>query len=194
MKSRTLIHEIAVEGERVDSPHQPSAEEQFMEKLAKRSENQGEEIQIVEYQPRHQPDFKRLNEAWINQWFKMEEADYKSLDQPQQYILDAGGHILIALYQDEPVGTCALLKMDDETYELAKMSVSAQVRGKGIGLLLGRAVIEKARSLGAKRLYLESNTILQPAVSLYRKLGFEEIEGNTSPYERCDIQMELILN
>ena len=124
----------------------------------------------------------------------MEEADYKSLDRPQQYILDAGGHILIALYRDEPVGTCALLKMDDETYELAKMSVSAQVRGKGIGLLLGRAIIEKARSLGAKRLYLESNTILQPAVSLYRKLGFEEIEGNTSPYERCDIQMELILS
>ena len=194
MRSRTLVPEIAVEGERVDSPHQQSAEEQFMEKLATIRENQGEEIQIVEYQPRHQPDFKRLNEAWINQWFKMEEADYKSLDQPQQYILDAGGHILIALYQDEPVGTCALLKMDDETYELAKMSVSAQVRGKGIGLLLGRAVIEKARSLGAKRLYLESNTILQPAVSLYRKLGFEEIEGNTSPYERCDIQMELILN
>ena len=162
--------------------------------LATIRENQGEEIQIVEYQPRHQPDFKRLNEAWINQWFKMEEADYKSLDQPQQYILDTGGHILIALYQGKPVGTCALLKMDDQTYELAKMSVSAQVRGKGIGLLLGRAVIEKAKGLGAKRLYLESNTILQPAVSLYRKLGFEEIEGSASPYERCDIQMELILN
>ena len=165
-----------------------------MEKLGQSGENQAAEIQIVEYQARYQPEFKRLNEEWINQWFKMEEADYKSLDRPQQYILDAGGHILIALYQSEPVGTCALLKMDDETYELAKMSVSAQVRGKGIGLLLGRAVIDKARNLGAKRLYLESNTILRPAVSLYRKLGFEEIEGNTSPYERCDIQMELILS
>ncbi len=165
-----------------------------MEKLGQSGENHAAEIQIVQYQSRYQPDFKRLNEAWINQWFKMEEADYKSLDRPQQYILDAGGHILIALYGDEPVGTCALLKMDDETYELAKMSVSAQVRGKGIGLLLGRAIIDKARNLGAKRLYLESNTILQPAVSLYRKLGFEEIEASTSPYERCDIQMELILS
>ena len=152
-----------------------------------------EEVQIVEYQPKHQPDFKRLNEEWITHWFKMEEADYKSLDRPQEYILDAGGHILIALLNEEPVGTCALLKMDDETYELAKMSVSAQARGKGIGLLLGWAIIDKARSLGAKRLYLESNTILKPAISLYRKLGFQEIKGAASPYERCDIQMELLL-
>lgn len=164
-----------------------------MENLAQSGSKQDEEVQIVEYQPEHQPSFKRLNEEWINHWFKMEEADYKSLDHPQEYILDAGGHILIALYKAQPMGTCALLKMDEETYELAKMSVSAQARGKGIGLLLGQAIIGKAKYLGAKRLYLESNTILEPAVSLYRKLGFEEIEGATSPYERCNIQMELIL-
>ena len=164
-----------------------------MEKWEESDVRRDEEIQIVEYRPEHQPSFKRLNEEWINHWFKMEEADYKSLDRPQEYILDAGGHILIALYKEEPVGTCALLKMDDETYELAKMSVSAQVRGKGIGLLLGQAIIDKARSLGTKRLYLESNTILKPAVSLYRKLGFHEIEGVASPYERCNIQMELNL-
>jgi N-acetylglutamate synthase-like GNAT family acetyltransferase len=164
-----------------------------MENSAQSGGKQDEEIQIVDYQPKYQPSFKRLNEEWIHQWFKMEEADYKSLNHPQEYILNPGGHILIALYEAKPVGTCALLKMDDETYELAKMSVSAQVRGKGIGLLLGQAMINKAKKLGAKRLYLESNTILEPAVSLYRKLGFEEIEGATSPYERCNIQMELIL-
>ena len=165
-----------------------------MENLTKSGAKPNKEIQIVEYQPEHQADFKRLNEEWINHWFKMEEADYKSLDRPQQYILDAGGHILIALYKTKPVGTCALLRMDEETYELAKMSVSAGARGKGIGWLLGQAIITKAKDLGAKRLYLESNTILEPAVSLYRKLGFEEIEGITSPYERCNIQMELILS
>ena len=158
-----------------------------------KNEEQQEEIQIVDYQPNHQPSFKRLNEAWINQWFKMEEADYQSLDRPQEYILDGGGHILIALLGDEPVGTCALLRMDDATFELAKMSVSPGARGKGIGLLLGRAAVDRARNGGAKRLYLESNTLLKPALSLYRKLGFEEVEGATSPYERCNIQMELLL-
>ncbi len=157
------------------------------------AEEQNQMPQIVGYKPEHQPSFKQLNEEWITQWFKMEESDYKSLDHPQEYILDRGGDIFIALYEGEPVGTCALIKMDEETYELAKMSVSAKVRGKGLGLLLGKAAIEKAKSMGATRLYLESNTILKPAVSLYQKLGFQEIKDAPSPYERCNIHMEMIL-
>ncbi|MDB5009761.1 MAG: family N-acetyltransferase, partial [Mucilaginibacter sp.] len=141
----------------------------------------------------YQEAFKRLNEEWITTWFKMEAADYKSLDHPREYILDKGGHILIALYKDVPVGACALIKMDDQTFELAKMAVSAEAKGNGIGYLLGNAAIKKATEEGAKKLYLESNTILKPAISLYHKLGFKKITGVPSPYERCNIQMELIL-
>ena len=54
-------------------------------------------------------------------------------------------------------------------------------------------VIEKAKEAGFKRLYLESNTILKPAINLYYKLGFKKITGAPSPYERSNIQMELIL-
>ena len=152
-----------------------------------------EKVQIVDYKPAHQPSFKRLNEEWITRWFEMEAADYKSLDHPQQTILDGGGHILIAVLKGEAVGTCALIKMDETTYELAKMSVSSKAQGRGIGMLLGQATIAKAKELGASRVYLESNTILEPAVRLYRKLGFSEIESAISPYERCNIQMELLL-
>lgn len=122
----------------------------------------------------------------------MEAADYKSLDHPEEYILHKGGHILFALYNDIPVGTCALIKMEDGGFELAKMAVSPLVKGKGIGFLLGNAAIEKAKELGANRLYLESNTILKPAISLYHKLGFKKITGKPSPYERSNIQMELV--
>jgi GNAT superfamily N-acetyltransferase len=73
------------------------------------------------------------------------------------------------------------------------MAVDPQARGKGVGVALGVAVIEKARSLGASELYLESNTILEPAINLYRKLGFVEFVGEPSPYERCNIQMVLDL-
>jgi N-acetylglutamate synthase-like GNAT family acetyltransferase len=123
----------------------------------------------------------------------MEEADYKALDQPQEYILDNGGSIFMALLNGEAIGTCALIKMEGDIYELAKMSVSKQAKGKGIGFLLGQAIADHARSLGARRVYLESNTLLKPAIGLYRKLGFQEVEGYVSPYERCNIQMELIL-
>jgi GNAT superfamily N-acetyltransferase len=66
-------------------------------------------------------------------------------------------------------------------------------RGKNIGWLLGKAIVTKAKSLKAKKLYLESNTILRPAIGLYQKLGFKKIEGLPTPYERCNIQMELKL-
>ncbi|AYL98835.1 bifunctional helix-turn-helix transcriptional regulator/GNAT family N-acetyltransferase [Mucilaginibacter celer] len=153
------------------------------------------EVQIVSYEPRYARDFRNLNEEWISNYFKMEEADYRALDNPDGYIINKGGAILVALYHGEAVGVCALLKMNDPDYdfELAKMAVSPKAQGKNIGYLLGKAIVEKAKELGANKLYLESNTILKPAISLYHKLGFTKVAGRPSPYERSNIQMELDL-
>lgn len=150
-------------------------------------------VKIVPYAPKYQAAFKALNEEWISTYFKMEAADYKALDNPKGYILDKGGAILVALYDDEPVGVCALIKMNDPhyDYELAKMAVSPKAQGKNIGWLLGQAIVAKAASMGAATLYLESNTLLKPAISLYHKLGFQKVAGHATPYERCNIQMAL---
>ncbi len=152
------------------------------------------QVQIVDFTClRNQAAFRQFNEEWITRYFRMEEGDYKALDHPKEYILDQGGHIFMALYKGEPVGTCSLIRMEDGNYELAKMGVSPKTQGLGIGFLLGQACIDKARTLGATRVYLESNTSLKPAISLYHKLGFRKVAGPPSPYERCDIQMELPL-
>lgn len=152
-------------------------------------------VQIVEYNDSYQSVFRALNEEWISSYFKMEEADYKALDNPKEYILDRGGKIFVALYENEPVGVCALIKMDDPDYdfELAKMAVSNKCQGKNMGWLLGQAVTNAAKELGASKIYLESNTILKPAINLYQKLGFSKVVGRPTPYERCNIQMELLL-
>ena len=159
-----------------------------------KKKREGSQVSIVDYQPEYRKAFKDLNEEWITQHFKMEESDHKALDHPEEYILDPGGHIYIALYNGEAVGACALIKMDDKKFELAKMAVSPNAQGKSIGTLLGQACIDKARELGADTVFLESNTKLKPAISLYRKLGFEKITGPPSPYERANIQMELKLS
>ena len=99
----------------------------------------------------------------------------------------------MARYKGEILGTCALIKINDDTYELAKMAVKESARGKNIGWLLGKAITNKARELGAKKVFLESNTQLEPAINLYHKLGFQKVVGQPSPYERCNIQMELKL-
>ncbi|MNX94591.1 Acetyltransferase (GNAT) family protein [compost metagenome] len=152
-------------------------------------------VQIVDYEPKYQQAFKSLNEEWISNFFEMEEADYKALDNPREYILDKGGKILVALYDNEPLGVCALIKMDDpdDDFEMSKMAVSPKAQGKSIGWLLGQAIINKAKELGASKLYLESNTILKPAINLYYKMGYEKIIGRPTPYKRCNIQMKFDL-
>lgn len=154
---------------------------------------ESKDVKIVEYKPEYQDAFKALNVEWISTYFEMEEADYKALDNPEEYILNKGGKILVALYENEPVGVCALIKMDNPDYdfEMAKMAVSPKAQGKNIGWLLGQAIAVKAKELGAKKIYLESNTILKPAINLYYKLGFEKVFGLETPYKRCNIQMEL---
>lgn len=103
--------------------------------------NMSNDIRVVDYQPRYQQSFQLLNEEWITRWFAIGEADAMTLGQTQGYILDKGGHILIALLDEQPVGTRARMRIDGKTVEPAKMSVSAQGRRKGLGLLLGDATV-----------------------------------------------------
>jgi len=156
---------------------------------------ESKDVQIVNYEDHYQSAFKSLNEEWISTYFQMEEADYKALDNPKGYILDRGGKIFVALYKNEPIGVCALIKMNDPDYdfELAKMAVSPKIQGKSVGWLLGQTAVNAAKELGASRIYLESNTILKPAINLYQKLGFRKVVGRSTPYERCNIQMDLQL-
>ena len=152
-------------------------------------------IEIVEYEAKYLSAFRDLNIAWITQYFEIEEADEIALNSPEDYILKSGGAIFVALLENQPVGVCALIKRQNDPYpyELAKMAVSEKFRGYGVGFLLGEAIIKKAKELGAKELFLESNRSLTPALSLYSKLGFYEIEGVQSPFARCNIQMKLNL-
>lgn len=151
-------------------------------------------VEIITFEPSHAAAFRALNLDWIRVHWEPEPSDYKVLDNPQASIIDPGGYIAIAVLGQEVVGTCALLKVDDATFELAKMTVSDALRGAGIGRKLANDVLARASALGAQRVYLESNTVLEPAIRLYRELGFQEIAAQPSPYERANIQMELFLS
>ena len=150
-------------------------------------------FKIIDFQERHKSDFARLNYEWISKYFTVEEEDRKTLEDPQNKVYKNGGHILLAEKENEIVGTCALIKVEEKVFELAKMAVSPSVQGEGIGYALGIASIQKATELNAGKIILETNTVLAPAISLYKKLGFKEVEVKDSPYCRCDYQMELIL-
>ncbi len=161
--------------------------------ISARVDGDSPEIKVVDYAPKYREAFKSLNVEWISKYWELEEPDFKALDDPEGYILNQSGVILIALEKGEPIGCCALIKQTADTFELAKMAVSPRAQGKGVGLLLGKSIVERAKIMGLKRLYLESNSVLKPALSLYEKIGFKHIKGASSPYARCDVQMELQL-
>lgn len=154
------------------------------------------EIEIVEYQPQYKKAFYELNRKWIEQYWELEPHDIEVLENPDKHILEKGGHIFVALYNGFPVGVCVLCPMPEESvydFELAKLAVNNSIQRKGIGRRLCDAVINKARELDGRMLFLESNTRLKPAIALYRKLGFKELPEYHPAYARGDIQMELSL-
>ena len=143
--------------------------------------------------PEHRQAFADLNREWLNEFFRVELADEAMFADPQSYIIDKGGDIFFARLDGRIVGTVGLIKMEDGTYELAKMGVTSAVRGHGVGRQLAEALIAGARRRNARRLYIASNRKLAQAITLYKKLGFKELPEPDMRYERADITLELLL-
>ena len=166
----------------------------IMEDIKKKQCNN---IKIIEYEQKYAGYFKTLNFEWLKKYFWVEKEDEEILSNPRQEIIDKGGHIFFAKEMDEVVGTAALIKHNNGTFELAKMAVTEKAQGKQIGKKLANAVIERARRENAESLYLETSKRLQAAYNLYKKLGFEQVEynnGDSTKYGRASIKMILNLN
>jgi GNAT superfamily N-acetyltransferase len=155
-------------------------------------ENNNKTVQIINYNPSHHEAFKKINIDWIADKFVVEDVDVEVLDNPDKYILNNGGHIFMAEYDNKLVGTCSLTNEGNGTYELTKMGVDKNYRGLKIGFLLGEATVNKAKELGAKKLILHSNREgSAAAIELYKKLGFVEVPMGNVQWKRANIQMEI---
>ncbi|WP_039885197.1 bifunctional helix-turn-helix transcriptional regulator/GNAT family N-acetyltransferase [Acidocella sp. MX-AZ02] len=138
--------------------------------------------------------FGAINREWIEAMYRLEPADLDVLDHPRARIIEKGGEIWFVEAQGlGVVGTCALLKTGEGQYELGKMGVLEAARGRKAGEFLLREMIARVRALGARRLYLLSNSRSAAAVHLYEKLGFRHDEGIMrefgARYERCNVAM-----
>lgn len=177
----------------LNSLEEKVSEKGFKERTLKSLEKQ-EFVKIYEYTNEDAKAFAELNYEWIREFHDIEEHDREQLDNPNEFVLSNGGQIIMAKIGDEAVGTVSLIYIDDETFELAKMAVTSKYRGFSIGKKLMEACIELARKKGIKRLILESNTKLIPAIKLYRKYGFVETPPDpNSHFKRANIRMELVL-
>jgi GNAT superfamily N-acetyltransferase len=153
-------------------------------------------MSIREFMPGDEIDFRRLNEEWIVRYFAIEPKDEEVLDDPERTILQPGGRIFFAVRDGNTVGCCALLATGSGEFEVAKMAVTESCQGAGIGRSILTKAIAEARAAGATRLFLETNSRLEPAIRLYESLGFRHLPADRkvpSPYARSDVSMELQL-
>ncbi|QMV19624.1 GNAT family N-acetyltransferase [Granulicella sp. 5B5] len=140
--------------------------------------------------------FRVLNEEWITKFFALEPKDREVLNNPEEKILAKGGRVFLARIDGEEVGCVALIPMGEEVFELSKMAVSPRAQGKGIGRQLLLRCLAEAREMGAKSLFLGSNSKLKNAVHLYESVGFRHVpEAELPPmdYARADVFMDLKL-
>ncbi|MCD6353409.1 MAG: GNAT family N-acetyltransferase, partial [Proteobacteria bacterium] len=113
---------------------------------------------------------------------------------PEDTIIRQGGAILIVEDHSGVLGVCGLRYDSPGRYEVTKMAIREDMRSRGIGRSLLSRVISHARQLGSKQLFIISNTVLAPAISLYRQLGFVDVPLSTQQeYARGNIELELNL-
>ncbi|MGX5820650.1 GNAT family N-acetyltransferase [Chitinophaga lutea] len=155
--------------------------------------SEANDVRVLSWHPDYQPYFERFNKTWISQFFVLEPQDYDVLEHPQEHILAHGGNIIFVAIGDQIAGTVGWKKVDDTTVEMTKMAVDEQFRGRKLGWLLAVSLMEQAAQAGYRRMILYSNTKQAPAIAMYRKLGFEEMELETGGYARCNIKMGIDL-
>lgn len=153
-----------------------------------------EDVSVVKFEPQFAKAFADLNYEWIAKYYQIEKHDHEQLDAPQETIIDLGGQIFFTLVGDEVAGTVAMIHVEGNSFELAKMAVSPRFQGRKLGDLLMRACIEFAQNAKAKSIILESNTKQVAAISLYRKHGFVETRLDpNSQFTRANIRMQLAI-
>lgn len=135
------------------------------------------QIQILDYKPSLKKHFYYLVEPWLNDLLKgqLEEEDKFTLQNPDTSYIKNGGFVFFALYNGEVVGCVALKRLDEETFEFAKLFVRRSARNLGIGSALIERCISRCRENEIRQLWLQSTMSAISAHKLYRKLGFVDM-------------------
>ena len=149
-------------------------------------------IVIVGFSKKYSEQFFILNKAWIEKSWRLEDSDKKDLLNPDK-IVENGGQVFFALENKIVYGTVAMIKSSDYRFELAKMTVQEDFRGKGIANMLMDECLKFAKENKAKEIFLISNDSLIIARNLYDKYGFKEVDLDSQKYDRGNVKMRLTL-
>jgi ribosomal protein S18 acetylase RimI-like enzyme len=145
---------------------------------------------VTDFQGQYSNQFYKLNKAWIEESWVLEDSDKKDLLNPDK-IVENGGQVFFALEDKIAIGTVAMIKSSNDRFELAKMTVQEDFRGKGIANMLMDECLKFAKQNNAREIFLISNDSLIIARNLYDKYDFKEAVLDSQKYERGNVKMIL---
>lgn len=141
------------------------------------------ELRIREYDDRLAGDFDAITREWVEDMFTLEAKDIEVITHPREKILAPGGEILFVEADGLGIiGTCALMRVEGDTFELTKMGVRATARGLKAGEFLLKRTLERARQMPIRELFLLTNSKCEAAIHLYEKAGFVHDAGIMARY------------
>lgn len=105
-----------------------------------------------------------------------------------------GGCVLLARRNGQVIGCVALRRFNGDTCEMKRIYVQPAGRGTGAGRELATEIIRRARSLGYKKMVLDTLESLNAARALYRSLGFREVAPYYANPLNGAVYMELDLS
>lgn len=118
--------------------------------------------------------------------FQNTEAEFK--DFPKTYEA-----LLLAKLDGHPVAACGVKPLKHDICELKRLYCRPEGRGHKLGERLTVASLEKARDLGYKQMYLDTDPALKQACKIYESLGFTDIERYYDNPMGCSRYMALTL-
>ena len=135
-----------------------------------------QEVQILDYKPSLKKYFYELAGNWLLGVLKgtLEDEDQFTLHNPDKAYLENGGFVFFALHDNRVVGCIALKRLDEDTFEFAKLFIDPQARKLGIATKLIERCISRCKENNAKQLWLQTTMSMPQAHQLYYKLGFED--------------------
>ena len=96
---------------------------------------------------------------------------------PRPYVLPKGQLLLARTSDGTAAGCVGLRPLKDDICEMKRLYVRPPFRRQGLGHTLARAIVEEGRALGYARMRLDTVADMHAARSIYRTLGFYEIDA-----------------
>lgn len=134
--------------------------------------------------------------AFTEEW---DENDYRTLCACLRGTIAGHGGVFAAFSEDGLIGFASVegkrFGPGEEYVQLSSLHVSYGLRGGGIGRHLFQLAAERARALGARKLYISSHSAVETQ-AFYKAMGCVEArhyDPTLTAAEPCDCQLEYLL-